>query len=311
MEFDRINELCKGMDRLARQTWKNYELGSEVGLVPGEESTTDSVLLDLWRVSSDILHVNKFTRHQEQRNGADWEWWVGSDTDGWLRLRIQAKRIYEQNYERLDHRDKKTRVFQYDTLIQGCAQDSYTYPVHVFYNGWPNTRFGRTTPTEDLVALTQNQWWKGRFRRRANWGITALSSYDVGRLFSGGGSYAPRYLEHAMPWSELFRAGTEAQSKPWKTPLNHIHQRLSQITIAAADSYPNAPQIPSIYNARPRPDLPMYAQAVRNGEAAAFNEVLFDAQEALPPNPYVAVLDLSEVTQPTSTASISDAEIWR
>lgn len=73
----------------------------------------------MWRTSRDILHIKKFTRHQERRNGADWEWWVGSDDDGWLCPRVQAKRIYDQRYERLDHRDDTTRVFQYDTLIRG------------------------------------------------------------------------------------------------------------------------------------------------------------------------------------------------
>lgn len=294
MDSDRIEELCQDMDSLARQTWKNYEEGSGVGLAPGEESTTDSVLLDLWRVSGGILHVNKFTRHQERRNGADWEWWVGSATDGWLRLRVQAKRIYEQHYQRLDHRDKETGVYQYETLIQGCAQDSYSYPVHVFYNGWPNTRFGQTSPPDDEAAFAKNPWWKDPFRQCQSWGIAALSSYDVARLHSGGGSYAPRYLEQAMPWSELFRAGTRAQVEPWKTPLQHIHRRLTQITDAAADSYPDAPRIPSISHARPRRDLPRYAEVVRNGEAAAFERHTFNDQNALPPNPYVAILDLSE-----------------
>ncbi len=251
MESDRISQLCNRMDRLARQTWKNYAEGSAVGLAPNEESTTDSVLLSMWRASRGILHVNKFTRHQERQNGADWEWWVGSDDDGWLCLRIQAKRIYEQHYERLDHRDKTTRAYQYNTLIRGCAQDSHLYPVHVFYNGWTSRRFGHTSPPDDTAAFRENHWWKAHSKQRRNWGIAALSSYDVARLYSDGGSYAPRYLEHAMPWSELFRAGTLATDKPWKTPLNHIHQRLSQLTIAAADSFPDAPRTPSISHARP------------------------------------------------------------
>lgn len=293
MKSDRIDHLCRNMDRLARQTWKSYEEGSGVGLAPNEESTTDRVLLDLWRASGDILRVNRFTRHQERQNGADWEWWVGSDADGWLRLRVQAKRIYEKHYERLEHRDKKTRVYQYDILIQGCSQDSYSYPVHVFYNGWPNHRFGNTSPSDDEVAFAKNPWRKA-YRRRPHWGIAALSSYDVGRLYLDGGSYAPRYLAHAMPWSELFRAGTHAESEPWKTPLHHIHQRLTQISDAAADSYPDAPRIPSISLARPRRDLPVYAEVVRNGEAVAFERQAIHDHDALPPNPYVAVLDLSE-----------------
>ena len=129
-----VQELRTLMDAMAVRTWWNYHDGSECGLAPGEESVTDSNLLDLHRRFPQI-GVHRLSRTRESRVGADWEWWIGSDADRWLCLRIQAKRIYKTDYRALNHPGHDDGDYQYDTLIKNCTEPHFL-PYHVFYNGW-------------------------------------------------------------------------------------------------------------------------------------------------------------------------------
>ncbi|WP_280387741.1 DUF6615 family protein [Nocardia wallacei] len=210
---------------------------------------TDALLLELHRRFPQIA-VRRLTPAHEKRLGADWEWWIGSPTDGWLCLRIQAKRIYDVGYRALDHPGEQDGHYQYDTLIDSC-QDPYTLPYHVFYNGWEATRFGELRDNRaDLRALRNNQHFPHEDgpRRRGDddprrlgsrlpnwWGCAAMSTYRVAALHSRNQDkpkrvYAPRYLRHAMPWSCLF--GSDSRMRDLADPsgassmLDQIHQNL-------------------------------------------------------------------------------------
>ncbi|GAB2713056.1 DUF6615 family protein [Nocardia thraciensis] len=253
-----LSDLQLTMDTLALRTWKDYEDGYPCGLAPGETSVTDALLLELHRRFPQIA-VRRLTPANEKRGGADWEWWIGSPTDGWLCLRIQAKRIYDVGYRALDHLGDKDGDYQYNTLIEGC-QDTYTLPYHVFYNGWEATRFGELRNNRaDLRALRNNPHYPhfDGLRSRDDdprsrlstdprlpnwWGCAALPTHHVATLHSLGRDktkrvYAPRYLSHAMPWSCLFGLGKRRE--PAGLPraprlLDRIHRNLLADTVDSA-----------------------------------------------------------------------------
>jgi len=101
-----------------------------------EESITDWLLYDVSENSSEVLYV-AFTRHQEARTtGADWEWWI-LFSDGAVRLRVQAKRLFDgkDNYPEL------ARTNKYGLQITKLLADSKTvnaFPLYAFYHVGPS-----------------------------------------------------------------------------------------------------------------------------------------------------------------------------
>ncbi|MEU5760462.1 DUF6615 family protein [Nocardia sp. NPDC047648] len=269
-------DLRSTMNWLAVRTWKDYADSSLYRLSLDEETTTDRNLLELRRSFPD-LHVHKFTRQREHTVGADWEWWVGSDSEGWLCLRIQAKRVFATTYKQLDHpgtkRGRHQGRHQYDTLISSCKLAGYLFPFHVFYNGWEASRFARQGGTRlDIVALEMNDFWPryGPHYGPRAWGCAALSTYRVASLHSVGGptrSSVPRYLEHSVPWSELFTIAPARESKDRKTELDLLQQNLATATTPPATLMSGTATELAANPDRRRERLPSYVQAVIAGDA--------------------------------------------
>lgn len=262
-------DLADWMDELATRTWCDYEDGYALGLIPGEQSVTDRNLLDIHRHFGDLLSVHRYTSVAEKTIGADWEWWLGSDSEGWVCLRIQAKRIYEKTYRQLGHEGAEEGDFQYDTLIKSCRRRSGYFPFHVFYNGWDTSRFrvGGGGTSEDIAALEHNHWWWVHDEHIGIWGCAALSSFRVADLHRPGArdrAYAPRYLHDAMPWSEIIRSGTRPVAGT--TALDRIHDHLLAHTRAHAQDSRTLNDLPRRASREDRVSrLPQYAQAVREG----------------------------------------------
>ncbi|MBY8863897.1 hypothetical protein K7711_46060 [Nocardia sp. CA2R105] len=267
--------------------------------------------------------------------GADWEWWVGSASDGWLCLRIQAKRINASGYPMLDHPGFEDNDHQYDTLIEAC-RDPHFLPYHVFYNGWERTRFQAPDGARaDSLALESNPFFPHAepppfltadvdpHRRpevrmvRPNghepewWGCAAISTYRVAELHSAPKkrNYAPRYLAHAMPWSRLFATWPDERlhdASPLAFEeaglLDRIHYLLLRDTVAAGqlqDSNKTLAGPESIADLqRQRASvLPDYARAILRGRTTPqrFDEAFFEAEFA--PATHTIITDLTQFTE--------------
>lgn len=264
------------MNWLAMRTWQDYADSSHYRLSLDEETTTDRNLLELRRSFSD-LHVHKYTRQREHTVGADWEWWIGSDSEGWLCLRIQAKRVFTTTYRQLDHPGAKKGMHQgkhqYDTLISSCETASYLFPFHVFYNGWEAKRFAcQGGKRLDIMALELNDFWPryGPSYGPRAWGCAALSTYRVASLHSVGDatrSSVPRYLEHSMPWSELFTITSAPDANDLKTELDLLHQHLAMATAPTGERSADAASGLVAGHDWRRQQLPSYVQAIVAGRA--------------------------------------------
>ncbi|MFF0255976.1 DUF6615 family protein [Micromonospora zamorensis] len=121
------------LNDLAAQTWHKISVGPSRGLAFGEESLTDHNLFELDRLGAPI-EVYKFDKTEEPYNGADFEWWIGSDTTRWLGLRFQAKKLDDDGvYAQLGHWVRGRR--QYDLLLEQAQRDN-VWAFYCFYNGW-------------------------------------------------------------------------------------------------------------------------------------------------------------------------------
>lgn len=156
-------------DRLAlfllRQSSWAYERltrADTLGVSQSEETITESLLLEMASDARWAFVVKSFNKRAEGRTGADWDWWIGSNLLGWLRLAVQAKRLgsMSRTYDMLYHRVGKgspngvPRIQM--NLLRTYAIQSNSLPVYCLYNGgalqrpWPD----HLTVREDQAGCT-------------------------------------------------------------------------------------------------------------------------------------------------------------
>lgn len=149
--------LAEHLDALAIETWDKVSRGPLSGLEFREDSITDHNLFQLQRHSG--LKIYKFRPHEERRSGADWEWWLGSLSEGWLAFRIQAKKLSRGLYPGLRYRPAREDRLQCELLLEGVEEDARgraLFAYYCFYNGW-NESFGwpdQVPPPRDFPDLS-------------------------------------------------------------------------------------------------------------------------------------------------------------
>src|SRR5687768_17233755 len=111
-----VRSLRWDMDGLAVETWDRIAKGDTRGIRLKEDTDTEMNLLDLDMWHSN-LQVHRFNQNAEKAVGGDWEWYVGSG-NLWFALRIQAKRMDDDEYRQLQHEGALGDNYQYDTLIR-------------------------------------------------------------------------------------------------------------------------------------------------------------------------------------------------
>lgn len=82
------------MDQVALDTWRQLEDSRLPRRRFDETSVTDSNLDELRNRVPGLL-IWQSSLSNERETGAEWEWWIGDDTAGWLCVRVKAKRAYE------------------------------------------------------------------------------------------------------------------------------------------------------------------------------------------------------------------------
>lgn len=128
-------QVVDAFERLAELTWKRLHYGHILGCTQSEETITDVNLLDLKMLNSPDIRVYKGTKSEEAICGFDWEWWIGSDSSGWWRYAVQAKRLKlpDYRYSSLRHFVPKSGRFQID-LLDAYAKQHNAIPLYCFYN---------------------------------------------------------------------------------------------------------------------------------------------------------------------------------
>lgn len=135
------SRLCHSFITQSSDTWFRIRNGRLTRIYISEESITDYNLLTLQMKHHYQMSTQKFNRHMESVQGADWEWWLGSNV-GWLGLRVQAKKLHSRTlkYTGLEYTTSKGR--QIDLLINHSASARPPMiPIYVFYNYWNVGKF--------------------------------------------------------------------------------------------------------------------------------------------------------------------------
>ncbi len=110
------------------------EKASRTGLIRGEETITDDLLLNIQSAHPSEVITCQFNKREEGFTGADWEWWR---TDGrlWYGLLIQAKRLNHKShkYPEIQRLVGKSARPQIDVLIDQARLKGID-PLYFFYN---------------------------------------------------------------------------------------------------------------------------------------------------------------------------------
>lgn len=171
---------------LAGWAWNRQNDALQHGLSLQEETLTEMLLL---RIAHDCrplgLRVRMFTRAQESRNGADWEWFVRGPRCSGIGYRVQAKRLFQKGRYKGKYGGHDPAGPQAGKLI--AMAGSANFPIYVFYNNSSTTAFDTHS--------------SAGFRGPSFWGCSYASATSV----KDAGSRVPSDLiKHMRPWHELF-----------------------------------------------------------------------------------------------------------
>ena len=133
---------------LGHATSRNLEFSHQksVWVSYGEETITETNLLEIRRRHSLRIRLHTFNRHEEAKNGADWEWRIVGQRRT-LKMRVQAKRVQSDGILKIAHQVKSSKMQQRKLLIDGARKDSMK-PVYCIYSTecrrkkWKEARFG-------------------------------------------------------------------------------------------------------------------------------------------------------------------------
>lgn len=130
-----MSDLCHSFLEIADRVWREIGEAERAGLSYGEETITETILLQLNQNHSVNVQIKAFSKQvEEPKNGSDWEWWIGKK-GRWLGMRIQAKKIKLPNeiFHRLQtYKTKSMSDTQIDTLIK-VAQADRLNPAYCLY----------------------------------------------------------------------------------------------------------------------------------------------------------------------------------
>jgi hypothetical protein len=120
----------------AEFTWQRRGAATSAGMPFGEETITETILLDLKLKYPGKLEIIPFTKPTEGKIGADWEWCFAShDHQFFQRMLVQAKVLDdpETEYAHIDRKIGNTGIRQIDRLIDTSHRRGVP-AVYAFYN---------------------------------------------------------------------------------------------------------------------------------------------------------------------------------
>ena len=203
------NQAAAQLDLLAdvllnRCAWVHRRLagGARFGVNLQEETITEDLLLDIADgfPSTPELQVSQFTRRQESRNGADWQWEWWFHEQRWFGVRVQAKKLRsprpgsepEYDLAYMIRRRHASPRRQLDVLIKQAHED-HVAPAYVFYNG----------PELDVDRV---MWGCRQLPPSGeNFGVSYLHAAVVDLLLRTGQSDLDTVTSASRPWPCLIR----------------------------------------------------------------------------------------------------------
>jgi hypothetical protein len=205
------------LDRAA-WTYARLHAGRSHNVELHEETITQDLLLDISSMFPD-MSVQAFTKRQEARNGADWQWEWWFQGQRWFGLRVQAKRLKQRGKLRRPgydfyYRSGSKGRRQVDLLIED-AESIGARAAYVLYNG----------PDLDISQFT---WGCGRLPPSPDtFGVSLLPASVASDLADAKTVDLAAVGSRSRPWSCLTSCD----------PANGCH--LTPLAEATAPAYVN------------------------------------------------------------------------
>ncbi len=120
--------------RLGDSTSRNLEFSHrpDVWVSYGEETITESNLLEIRRRHPELVRVRTFPKREEAKSGADWEWHIVGRRRT-FKMRVQAKRLQSNGVLKVKHKVKSSGRQQRCLLISE-AHLAGMKPVYCIYS---------------------------------------------------------------------------------------------------------------------------------------------------------------------------------
>ena len=172
---------------LGNATSRNLEFSHcpDVWVSYGEETITETNLLEIRRRHPERVRVRTFPKQVEATNGADWEWHIVG-LRRTLSMRVQAKRLQRNDLLKVKHTVKSSGEEQRDLLIAN-AEDADMKPVYCIYCTEPQRRVWKQNPVMPGFRSFQT-------------GCLLADAEDV----PGGTTRLDEIEEMCWPWHHLF-----------------------------------------------------------------------------------------------------------
>ena len=209
---------------LGDATSRNLEFShrDDVWVSYGEETITETNLLEIRRRHPELVRVRTFPKPLEARNGVDWEWHVVGRRRT-LKMRVHAKRLQRNGVLKVKHEVKSSGKQQRDLLVSG-ARAARMKAVYCIYCTEPQRKF-----------------WK-----ECN-ALPAYRSFQTGCLLADAAHVLPttRNLdeieEQCRPWHHLFARAVlmQEESEHFAVDAGEFVQfisiRLPRVPLVAVD----------------------------------------------------------------------------
>ncbi|GEM49780.1 DUF6615 family protein [Deinococcus cellulosilyticus] len=188
----------KTFERLARYAWQTLEEAHELDFALGEETLTETLLLQLKRMKNPAIQVVPYNKTEESLNGADWEWWI-QDGSSYHRVAVQAKKISRNGrYKSFIHEVGAAKTPQIH-LLRTYALANGALPLYCLYNHHPKAK------ADHLNCL------RGKQKDLTQLGCTLMPIDAADLVYSK--TLKPEFIaihEHSInpvPWRCLFLCG--------------------------------------------------------------------------------------------------------
>lgn len=178
------------LDRAA-YTWLRRGEAKAAGLPFGEETVTETVLLDLKLSYPGKIAIIPFNKRQEGRIGADWEWCFVSHDEQWsLPMLVQAKVLNdtETAYDHIARTIGNTGKRQIDQLLETALRRGIP-AAYAFYN---HLNDPSSIPL-NCMSLDPNA-----AEQVLSWGISIADAQDVRDLLPDQSFAALRHWSHPL-----------------------------------------------------------------------------------------------------------------
>ena len=184
--------LCAFFQQAALAIWQKTGFAREHNLKYSEETITETTFMDLHRAKLPGVRVHLYSRSEESRVGADWEWYFGTP-GSWMAARVQAKRIDNRLdfYKKLNYTVPRTGRRQLDLLISQ-ARNTHL-PLVAFYNHWD------WSPLYERLCRID-----GDSRMKEQWGCSIGCAKRIrGYIEQRGPTHVSQVMPSCLPWQCL------------------------------------------------------------------------------------------------------------